>query len=45
MGTESGADLRDELPTPRVLKRRWSIAHLARTVTAVVIGATLVVNA
>jgi paraquat-inducible protein B len=46
MGTEAGTDLRDELPTPRVLRRRWlpSLIWLV-PVTAVVIGATLVVNA
>jgi len=46
MGTEAGADLRDELPTPRVLRRRRlpSLTWLV-PLTAVVIGATLVVNA
>jgi paraquat-inducible protein B len=46
MGTEAGGDPRDELPTPRVLRRRWvpSLIWLV-PLTAVVIGATLVVNA
>jgi len=46
MGTEAGGGLRDELPTPQVLRRRWvpSLIWLV-PLTAVVIGATLVVNA
>ncbi|HWX26629.1 MAG TPA: MlaD family protein, partial [Steroidobacteraceae bacterium] len=46
MGTEAGGDPRDELPTPKVLRRRWvpSLIWLV-PLTAVVIGATLVVNA
>lgn len=46
MSTEAGADPRDELPTPRVLRRRWlpSLIWLV-PVTAVVIGTSLVVNA
>jgi paraquat-inducible protein B len=46
MGTEAGGGLRDELPTPQVLRRRWvpSLVWLV-PVTAVVIGVTLVVNA
>jgi len=46
MGTEAGGDRREELPTPRVLRRRWlpSLIWLV-PVTAVVIGMSLVVNA
>jgi paraquat-inducible protein B len=46
MGTEAGAGPPGELPTPRVLRRRWlpSLIWLV-PVTAVVIGASLVVNA
>jgi paraquat-inducible protein B len=46
MGTETGDDPLDELPTPKVLKRRWlpSLIWLV-PLTAVVIGATLVMNA
>jgi paraquat-inducible protein B len=46
MGTEVGAEPQGELPTPRVLRRRWlpSLIWLV-PVTAVVIGASLVVNA
>jgi len=46
MGTDARGDPRDELPTPRVLRRRWvpSLIWLV-PLTAVVIGATLVVNA
>src|ERR1700756_2254112 len=46
MGTEAGAGSPGELPAPRVLRRRWlpSLIWLV-PVTAVVIGASLVVNA
>lgn len=46
MDTEARIDLRDELPTPRVVRRRWlpSLIWLV-PLTAVVIGASLVVNA
>src|SRR5690242_16216096 len=46
MGAEAGGDPRNDLPTPQVLKRRWlpSLIWLV-PVTAVVIGASLVVNA
>lgn len=46
MGTEVGGDLQGELPAPRVLRRRWlpSLIWLV-PVTAVVLGALLVVNA
>jgi paraquat-inducible protein B len=46
MGTETGGDPRDALPTPNVLRRRWvpSLIWLVPLI-AVVIGATLVVNA
>jgi paraquat-inducible protein B len=46
MSTDARADPRGELPTPRVLRRRWvpSLIWLV-PLTAVVIGATLVVNA
>jgi paraquat-inducible protein B len=46
MGTEARGDPRDELPTPRVLRRRWLPSLIwILPVTAVVIGASLVVNA
>src|SRR6201998_2114895 len=46
MDTEARTDLRDELPMPRVLRRRWlpSLIWLVPA-TAVVVGASLVVNA
>ncbi len=46
MGTDAAPDPRSDLPTPRVLRRRWlpSLIWLV-PVTAVVIGASLVVNA
>jgi paraquat-inducible protein B len=46
MGTDAAPDPRSDLPTPRVLKRRWipSLIWLV-PLTAVVIGATLVVKA
>jgi paraquat-inducible protein B len=46
MGTEAGDDPRADLPTPRVLKRRWlpSLIWLV-PITAVLIGVTLVINA
>lgn len=46
MDTEARGDLRDELPTPLVLRRRWvpSLIWLV-PITAVVFGAALVVNA
>jgi paraquat-inducible protein B len=46
MGTETGGDPRDQLPLPRVLRRRWlpSLIWLVPLI-AVVIGATLVINA
>jgi len=46
MSTDARGEPRDELPTPRVLRRRWvpSLIWLV-PLTAVVIGATLVVNA
>ena len=46
MDTEAGTHRRDELPTPRVLRRRWlpSLIWLV-PLTAVVIGSSLVVNA
>ena len=46
MGTEARGDPRDELPTPRVMRRRWLPSLIwILPVTAVVIGASLVVNA
>jgi paraquat-inducible protein B len=46
MGAEAGAEPGGELPTPQVLRRRWlpSLIWLV-PLTAVVIGATLVINA
>jgi paraquat-inducible protein B len=46
MGTDAPPDPRSDLPTPRVLRRRWvpSLIWLV-PLTAVVIGATLVVKA
>src|SRR6266478_2731110 len=46
MSADARGEPRDELPTPRVLRRRWvpSLIWLV-PLTAVVIGATLVVNA
>ena len=46
MGTDAAPDPRSDLPTPRVLRRRWvpSLIWLV-PLTAVVIGATLVVKA
>src|ERR1700751_698871 len=46
MGAEAGGDPRNDLPTPQVLRRRWlpSLIWLVPA-TAVVIGASLVVNA
>jgi paraquat-inducible protein B len=46
MGSETPVDPRDELPTPRVLRRRWlpSLIWLVPAAAAV-IGASLVVNA
>ena len=46
MGTEARGDPLDQLPTPRVLRRRWvpSLVWLV-PLTAVVIGATLAVSA
>ncbi len=46
MGTEARDVPRDDLPTPRVLRRRWLPSLIwVVPITAVVIGATLVVNA
>jgi len=46
MGTDAAPDPRSELPTPRVIRRRWvpSLIWLV-PLTAVVIGVTLVVKA
>jgi len=46
MSTDTAGDPRGELPTPRVLRRRWvpSLVWLV-PVIAVVLGATLVINA